>query len=99
VFIPLHRGSDGFMSLKQFERFSWPQFEEFMLFQNSDLFRAKEIVGDTMRIMGGMPVSLLRSGSREQIRERTHEACLRAGWSGRRSGSGWHRCCTRPSRR
>jgi uroporphyrinogen-III decarboxylase len=117
VFIPLHRGSDGFMSLKQFDRFYWPQFEEFMLglidlgvtpwvfyegvwdqrleyltrlpagksvglFQNSDLIRAKEIVGDTMCIMGGMPVSLLRSGSREQIRERTHEVCERVGAGG-----------------
>jgi hypothetical protein len=27
VFMPLHRGSDGFMSLKQFERFYWPQLK------------------------------------------------------------------------
>ncbi|MBZ5501357.1 MAG: hypothetical protein LAN59_03825 [Acidobacteriia bacterium] len=27
VFIPLHRGSDGFMSLEQFERFYWPQLK------------------------------------------------------------------------
>ncbi|MBZ5694507.1 MAG: hypothetical protein LAN36_04000 [Acidobacteriia bacterium] len=27
VFIPLHRGSDGFMSLKQFEKFYWPQLK------------------------------------------------------------------------
>jgi uroporphyrinogen-III decarboxylase len=26
-FIPLHRGSDGFMSLPQFERFYWPQYK------------------------------------------------------------------------
>ncbi|HEX9117329.1 MAG TPA: uroporphyrinogen decarboxylase family protein, partial [Anaerolineae bacterium] len=25
VFFPLHRGSDGFMSIKQFEKFYWPQ--------------------------------------------------------------------------
>ncbi len=30
-FIPLHRGSDGFMSLKQFEKFYWPQLKEMML--------------------------------------------------------------------
>lgn len=117
VFIPLHRGSDGFMSLQQFDRFYWPQFEEFMLglidlgitpwvfyegvwdqrleyltrfpagktvglFQSSDIFRVKEIVGDTMCIVGGMPVSLLRSGSREQIREHTHELCERVGRGG-----------------
>jgi uroporphyrinogen-III decarboxylase len=27
VFIPLHRGSDGFMSIDQFERFYWPQLK------------------------------------------------------------------------
>jgi uroporphyrinogen-III decarboxylase len=30
-FIPLHRGSDGFMSLPQFEKFYWPQLKAFML--------------------------------------------------------------------
>lgn len=29
--IPLHRGSDGFMSIKQFETFYWPQLRELML--------------------------------------------------------------------
>jgi uroporphyrinogen-III decarboxylase len=28
---PLHRGSDGFMSLTQFERFYWPQLKRFFL--------------------------------------------------------------------
>ena len=31
AFIPLHRGSDGFMSLPQFERFYWPQLKHMML--------------------------------------------------------------------
>lgn len=30
AFIPLHRGSDGFMSLPHFERFYWPQLRELM---------------------------------------------------------------------
>jgi hypothetical protein len=30
-FIPLHRGSDGFMSLKQFEKFYWPQLKALLL--------------------------------------------------------------------
>jgi uroporphyrinogen-III decarboxylase len=30
-FIPLHRGSDGFMSLPQFEKFYWPQLKKMML--------------------------------------------------------------------
>ena len=31
VFIPLHRGSDGFMSLKQFEEFYWPTFKGLLM--------------------------------------------------------------------
>lgn len=31
AFIPLHRGSDGFMSIPQFERFYWPQLREMQL--------------------------------------------------------------------
>jgi hypothetical protein len=31
VFIPLHRGSDGFMSLKQFETFYWPTLKRLIL--------------------------------------------------------------------
>ena len=31
VFIPLHRGSDGFMSLKQFETFYWPGLKNILL--------------------------------------------------------------------
>ncbi len=29
--IPLHRGSDGFMSVKMFERFYWPQLKDMLL--------------------------------------------------------------------
>lgn len=31
VFIPLHRGSDGFMSSEQFETFYWPTFKRFIV--------------------------------------------------------------------
>ncbi len=115
--IPLHRGSDGFMSLAQFERFYWPQLRDFMLelidmgitprpyyegvwdqrleylaqlpkgrtigqFQSSDIFKVKEIVGDTMCIMGGLPVSILKDGDPSRIREITHELCERVGKGG-----------------
>jgi len=30
-FVPLHRGSDGFMSLPQFEKFYWPQLKAMLL--------------------------------------------------------------------
>jgi uroporphyrinogen-III decarboxylase len=107
-FIPLHRGSDGFMSLEQFETFYWPSLKAMLLgliergvtphvfyegsydqrlpylrelpraktigrFDRSDLFKVKEILGDTMCIMAGFPVSLLRAGTAEQIRALTRE--------------------------
>jgi hypothetical protein len=31
VFIPLHRGAHGFMSLKQFETFYWPSLKKLIL--------------------------------------------------------------------
>jgi len=115
--IPLHRGSDGMMSIPQFERFYWPQLRDMLLqlidagitpyvfyegvwdqrleylaelprgktvgaFQSSDIFRVKEVVGDTMAILGGMPTSLLRAGPVAAIRERTHEVCERVGKGG-----------------
>lgn len=115
--IPLHRGSDGFMSLKQFETFYWPQLRELMLrliehgitpsafyegvwdqrlsylaelpkgktigmFQSTDIFKAKEMLGDVMPIMGGMPNSLLQGGTVEQVRSYTKELCERVGRNG-----------------
>ena len=107
-FIPLHRGSDGFMSLHQFETFYWPSLKAMLLgmidggliphvfyegsydqrlrylrelpkgktigrFDRSDLFKVKEVLGDTMCIVAGFPVSLLHGGSPEQIRALTKE--------------------------
>ncbi len=115
--IPLHRGSDGFMSIVQFERFYWPQLKDMIvqlvdagitpnvfyegvwdqrleylrelpagktigMFQSSDIFRVKEVLGDVMCVMGGMPTSLLRAGPASAIRERTHEVCERVGAGG-----------------
>ncbi|MCA9954367.1 MAG: hypothetical protein KC434_06585 [Anaerolineales bacterium] len=117
AFIPLHRGSDGFMSLKQFEKFYWPQLKEMVvqlveagitptmyyegvwdqrleylnelpkgktagLFQDSDIFKVKEVVGDTLCIMGGMPIPLLKNGSASEIREQTHKVCQEVGKGG-----------------
>ncbi len=117
AFIPLHRGSDGFMSLPQFEKFYWPQLKDMMLalidngitpwvyyegvwdkrleylaelprgktvgfFQRSDIFKVKEILGDTMCIIGGMPLSMFRDGTPGQIREYTHKVCQEAGKDG-----------------
>ncbi len=115
--IPLHRGSDGFMSLAQFEVFYWPQLKELMLrliehgitpsvfyegvwdqrlhylaelpkgktvgmFQSSNIFKVKEVLGDIMPIMGGMPNSLLQSGTVEQVRDYTRRLCQEVGKGG-----------------
>jgi hypothetical protein len=117
IFIPLHRGSDGFMSLKQFETFYWPQLKSMMLqfvdagitpgcfyegiwdqrldylkelpkgktmgwFQSSDIFKVKEVLGDTMCIVGGMPNTLLSGGTVEQVREHTKKVCEKVGKGG-----------------
>ena len=106
VFIALHRGADGFMSLEQFETFYWPGLKTLVLalveagltpclfleghydqrlkylrelpkgkvmglFDRTDLFEAKKVVGDVMCIAGNMPLSLLQTGTPEQVRAYT----------------------------
>jgi uroporphyrinogen-III decarboxylase len=51
-------------------------------FQSSDIFKVKEVVGDTMCIIGGMKNSLLQSGSVEQVREHTKLVCEVVGKDG-----------------
>ena len=118
VMIFLHRGSDGFISIRDFERFYWPQLKALLLgfvekgvtpfvfwegiwdqrlryltelpkgkivgmFQGSDLRRVKEVLGDTMCIVGGMKVSMLACGaSAAEIRETTRELCQTVGKGG-----------------
>jgi hypothetical protein len=104
VFMPLHRGADGFMSLKQFETFYWPTLKRLILtlidegltpcifwegfydsrleylaelpkgkilglFDRTDVFKAKEVLGDTMCIAGNMPLSLLQTGTPQQVKD------------------------------
>jgi hypothetical protein len=106
IFIPLHRGADGFMSDEQFETFYWPGLKALLLalidagltpcpffeggynqrlrylkelppgkilglFDRSDLVEVKKELGDTMCICGGMPVSLLQTGTPEKVRAHT----------------------------
>lgn len=117
VFIPLHRGADGFMSDEQFETFYWPGLKALILalidagltpgpffeggynqrlrylkelpagkimglFDRSDLVRVKEVLGDTMCIVGGMPISLLQAGTPEQVREETRKVIETVGRDG-----------------
>jgi len=104
VFIPLHRGADGFMSSRQFETFYWPGLKKFLLalieegltpipffegnytsrleylaelprgkvlglFDNTDIYELKKVLGETMCISGLMPLTLLQFGSVEEVKE------------------------------
>ena len=101
---PLHRGSDEFMSLKQFEKFYWPGLKrstyasielgyiaahffegvwdqrlEYLLefpkgkivfhCERTDIFRAKEVLGNHCCIQGGVPPALLTAGSPQDVDE------------------------------
>jgi uroporphyrinogen-III decarboxylase len=51
-------------------------------FDRTDLFKAKEIIGDVTCIVGGMPVSLLHSGTSEEIRAHTKQLIETVGKGG-----------------
>ena len=117
IFMPLHRGADGFMSDEQFETFYWPTLKALILalidagltpspffeggyeqrlqylkelppgkvmglFDRSDLVKVKKALGDTMCIVGGMPASLLQSGTPEQVRDETKKIIDAVGQDG-----------------
>ena len=120
VFIPLHRGADGFMSNKQFEEFYWPTLtavmdkmialdyipmpffegsynqrlvylEEFAKthkgkmvywFDNTDILKVKEMMGDYVCIKGNVPGSLLVAGPPHKVEEyvkKSIEGCMDGG--------------------
>jgi hypothetical protein len=117
VTLLLFRGSDGFMSLEQFEEFYWPGTKELILalldeeltpcvwfegiwdqrleyladlpagkilgfFERTDLSKAKEVLQDSMCIAGGMPISLLQTGTPQKIREHTQRTIETLGMGG-----------------
>jgi len=104
IFIPLHKGADGWMSEKQFLKFYWPTLKELCIglinegcvpllfaeggynsrlevikdlpkgavvwwFDQTDIFRAKEILGDTACICGNVPSSILLKGTPATVKD------------------------------
>jgi uroporphyrinogen-III decarboxylase len=104
LFLALHRGAEGFMSRKQFEKFYWPGLKkamevsielgyvpiafcegkygdrlEYFLelprgkavahFDQTDMFRAKDILKDHVCIMGNVPSSILQVGSVQDVED------------------------------
>jgi len=103
VFIPLHKGLDGFMSLDHFKTFYWPTLKKLIEgliqggctpfvfwegdvasrletigdiprgkgvygFEKTDMFKAKEILGDTVCLKGNVPLSLLIAGKPDDVK-------------------------------
>jgi len=103
VFIPLHKGLDGFMSPAQFKRFFWPTLKRLIeelidggctpylfwegdvasrleiisdiprgkavySFERTDMFRAKEVLGDRVCLKGNVPLSLLKTGTPDVVK-------------------------------
>jgi len=104
VFMPLHKGLDGFMSLDQFKTFFWPTLKRMMLslidagftpcplwegncnsrletiadmpegkavywFEQTDIFKAKEILGNRICLRGNVPATLLTVGKPQQVKD------------------------------
>lgn len=102
--MPLHRGSDGFMSKSQFEKFYWPTLKraivanvelgyvsapfwegiwddklEYLLelpkgkvvfhCELTDIYKAKKVLGDHLCIQGGIPPTILQTGSPQDIED------------------------------
>lgn len=117
VFIPLHKGADGWMSDEQFKTFYWPSLKtlcmalieegcvpfafaeggynsrlEYInelprghclwLFDQTDMAKAKEAIGNTTCIAGNVPMSRIMTGSPEQIKEVCKELIDVAGKGG-----------------
>jgi len=103
VFIPLHKGLDGFMSQDQFKTFYWPTLKKLIeglidkgctplvfwegdvasrleligdiprgkaiySFERTDMFRAKEVLGDVVCLKGNVPLSMLITGTPDDIK-------------------------------
>lgn len=117
VFIPIHKGLDGFMSLEQFKKFFWPTLKDLMLaliseglnpcplwegdctsrleiikdipagkacyaFEASDMVKAKEILHNTACIRGNVPLSILATGTPDDVRaycKRLIDVCGKGG--------------------
>ncbi len=105
VFIPLHKGADGFISNKQFEEFYWPTLKKVIMglidegcvpflyaegsynsrleiikndlpkgktlwgFDQTDMVKAKEVIGDVACICGNVPTALLAVGTPKQVED------------------------------
>ncbi|MBN1179768.1 MAG: uroporphyrinogen decarboxylase [Anaerolineae bacterium] len=117
VFMPLHKGADGFMSNAQFEKFYWPTLKKVMLgiaeegcipvmfaeggynqrleiiadfpkgkciwwFDQTDMKRAKEVLGDVCCIAGNVSTAIMAAGTPSEVKTYCKELIETAGQGG-----------------
>jgi len=117
VFMPLHKGADGFLSDEQFKTFYWPTLRKVMMglieegcvpfpaaeggynsrlevikdlpkgktlwmFDQTDMARAKKILGNTACMLGNVPLDLLGVGTPQQVKEYVKKLIETAGKDG-----------------
>ena len=103
IMMPLHKGDDTHISLKQFEKFYWPTFKELLIrmvneglipipfaegvytqrlnhllelpeksvlwyFDRTDMRTAKDVLGGHSPIKGNVPITLIATGTPEQVK-------------------------------
>jgi uroporphyrinogen-III decarboxylase len=104
VLMPLHKGTDNFMSVKQYKEFYWPTFRQVLMgiinegcvpmpfaegfynnrleiikdlprsstvwyFESTDMAKAKKVLGGHACIAGNIPVSVLMTGTPQEVEE------------------------------
>jgi hypothetical protein len=117
VVMPLHKGADGFMSAKQFEKFYWPSLKKVILalidegitpllfaeggynsrlevvqelpqgkvvwhFDQTDMQKAKEVLGGKACLMGNVPSSVLFSATIQEVKAHCKKLIETAGKNG-----------------
>jgi hypothetical protein len=117
IFMPLHKGADGFMSDDQFKTFYWPTLKAVIeglieggcipfiaaeggynsrlevirdipkgktiwMFDQTDMAKAKEIVGDTLCLWGNISSTMLKIGSPEDVKDYAKKLIDTAGKGG-----------------
>jgi len=131
MFVPMHKGADAFMSVKQFEKFYWPTFRKLLLgtinegcvpmmvidgsynearlniikelprasviwnMEKTDMFKAKEILGDAACIAGNVTAAQLYTQTPPMIKNycrRLIEFCGQGGGYILSLGSGIDKC-------
>ena len=131
VFVPMHKGDDSFMSVKQFEKFYWPTFRKLLLgcinegcvpvmvidgsynearlkiiselprasavwtMEKTDMFKAKEILGNAACISGNVTAAQLYTQTPRAIKEycrKLIEICGKGGGYILSLGSGIDKC-------